>query len=95
MAQIKRKNPIPARYRNQGFTRAGQKKKSTRPGKKWMVLAKKGDRYKVVHGGYVGMKDYTQHRDKKRRERFWQRIGPRPLLAPLLAQKIWHLVVLN
>jgi len=60
-----------------------------------MVLAKKGDRYKVVHGGYVGMKDYTQHRDKKRRERFWQRMGPRPLLAPLLAQKIWHLVVLN
>lgn len=77
MAQIKRRNPIPERYRKQGFTRVGQKKKSTRPGKKWMVLAKKGNRYKVVHGGYVGMQDYTQHRNKSRRERFWQRMGGR------------------
>ena len=77
MAQIKRRNPIPERYKKQGFTRVGQKKKSTRPGKKWMVLAKKGTQYKVVHGGYTGMKDYTQHRDKKRRERFWKRMGGR------------------
>lgn len=68
---------IPERYRNMGFTKVGAKKQSTRPGKKWMVLAKKGDQYKVVHGGYDGMKDYTQHGNEKRRERFWDRMGGR------------------
>lgn len=66
---------IPTRYKNMGFTRVGEKKKSTNPDKKWMVLAKKGDRYKVVHGGAAGMEDFTQHGDLKRRERFWQRMG--------------------
>jgi hypothetical protein len=66
---------IPERYKKQGFSKVGQKKKSSRPGKKWMVLAKKGDAYKVVHGGYVGMKDFTQHRDKRRKRRFWTRMG--------------------
>lgn len=66
---------IPERYKNMGFTRVGQKKKSTRPEKKWMVLAKKGDKYKVVHGGQKGMKDFSQHRDKKRQRRFWERMG--------------------
>ena len=68
---------IPQRYKNQGFTRVGAKRKSTRPGKKWMVLAKKGDKYKVVHGGYKGMSDYTQHRNKNRQKRFWDRMGGR------------------
>ena len=68
---------IPKRYKNQGFTRVGAKRQSTRPGKKWMVLAKKGDKYKVVHGGYKGMSDYTQHRNKNRQKRFWDRMGGR------------------
>jgi hypothetical protein len=68
---------IPQRYKNKGFTKVGAKKKSTRPGKKWMVLAKKGDKYKVVHGGYKGMKDYTQHKNKDRQKRFWDRMGGR------------------
>lgn len=66
---------IPDRYKNMGFNRVGQKKESSREGKKWMVLAKKGDDYKVVHGGYEGMKDFTQHKDEDRRERFWDRMG--------------------
>lgn len=66
---------IPDRYKNMGFNKVGQKKDSTIDGKKWMVLAKKGDDYKVVHGGYEGMKDYTQHKDEDRRERFWDRMG--------------------
>ena len=66
---------IPERYKDMGFTKVGQKKKSTRPGKKWMVLAKKGDEYKVVHGGYEGMQDYSQHHDDVRRKRFWTRMG--------------------
>ena len=64
---------IPDRYKSMGFNRVGQKKKSTRDGKKWMVLAKKGDQYKVVHGGAEGMSDYTKHKDPERRKRFWKR----------------------
>jgi len=66
---------IPDRYKKLGFTKVGVKKKSTRPGKKWMVLAKKGDQFKVVHGGYVGMQDFTQHKNKDRQKRFWDRMG--------------------
>lgn len=66
---------MPDRYKEMGFDRVGQKKESTRDGKKWMVLAKKGDKYKVVHGGADGMQDYSQHGDKDRRDRFWDRMG--------------------
>lgn len=75
--EMKNGGGIPERYKNMGFSRVGQKKESTRPGKKWMVLAKKGDDYKVVHGGYDGMKDFTQHHSEKRRDRFWDRMGGR------------------
>ena len=68
---------IPERYKNMGFNKVGVKKKSTRPGKKWMVLAKKGDKYKVVHGGDSKMKDFTQHGSNKRKDRFWDRMGGR------------------
>ncbi len=68
---------IPERYRNMGFTKVGAKKQSTRPGKKWMVLAKKGDQYKVVHGGYKGMQDFKQHHSEQRKENFWNRMGGR------------------
>lgn len=68
---------IPERYRNMGFTRVGAKRQSTRPGKKWMVLAKKGSDYKIVHGGYDGMKDFSQHGSKDRKKRFWDRMGGR------------------
>lgn len=68
---------IPQRYKNMGFNKVGTKKKSTRPGKKWMVLAKKGDQYKVVHGGDSKMQDFTQHGSEKRKDRFWDRMGGR------------------
>lgn len=68
---------IPQRYKNKGFTKVGAKKKSTRPGKKWMVLAKKGDKYKIVHGGDSNMKDFKQHGSNKRKKRFWDRMGGR------------------
>ena len=66
---------IPDRYKEMGFAKIGQKKNSTRDGKKWMVLAKKGDKYKVVHGGDDNMKDFSQHSDDDRRENFWSRHG--------------------
>jgi len=75
MAQMKNGGGIPQRYKNMGFTKVGVKKNSTRPGKKWMVLAKKGSQYKVVHGGYDGMKDFSQHGSEKRKDKFWSRMG--------------------
>jgi hypothetical protein len=66
---------VPERYQRMGFSKVGQKKRSTRPEKKWMVLARKGDQYKVVHGGQKGMQDFSQHRDKVRQRRFWNRMG--------------------
>jgi hypothetical protein len=66
---------IPERYKNKGFTKVGVKRQSTSPGKKWMVLAKKGDQYKVVHGGYKGMKDFSQHGSEQRKKNFWNRMG--------------------
>jgi len=72
---VEEKSSIPDRYKEMGFTKVGQKKNSTRPGKKWMVLAKKGEDYKVVHGGDSNMEDYSQHHDKERRSNFWDRMG--------------------
>ena len=66
---------IPQRYKSRGFTKVGVKRKSDRAGKKWMVLAKKGDKYKIVHGGYTGMKDFSQHGSEKRKDNFWNRMG--------------------
>jgi len=73
--EMMREGGIPQRYKNMGFNKVGVKKQSNRPGKKWMVLAKKGDQYKVVHGGYKGMQDFTQHRNENRRKNFWNRMG--------------------
>ena len=75
MAEKGKKSGIPERYKKKGFTKVGAKKKSTRPGKKWMVLAKKGDKYKVVHGGDSKMKDFSQHKNKERKKKFWDRMG--------------------
>ncbi len=74
-AEQMKEGGIPQRYRNMGFTKVGQKKKSNRPGKRWMVLAKKGDQYKVVHGGDPKMQDYTQHGSEQRKKNFWSRHG--------------------
>jgi hypothetical protein len=67
---------IPERYKKKGFTKVGVKKQAPEDSsKKWQVLAKKGDKYKIVSGGYRGMEDYTQHKDKDRQKRFWDRMG--------------------
>lgn len=67
---------IPQRYKNMGFTHVGQKKAGDGQ-HKWKVLAKKGDSYKVVQGGYRGMQDFKQHHSQERRDRFWDRMGGR------------------
>lgn len=67
---------IPDRYKKKGFTKVGQEKQAPSGAKhKWEVLAKKGDKYKIVKGGTRGMDDYSQHKDPKRRKEFWDRMG--------------------
>lgn len=76
MMEMKNGGGIPERYKKMGFTHVGQKKEGD--GKhKWKVLAKKGDQYKVVQGGYRGMEDFKQHHSEERRDRFWDRMGGR------------------
>ena len=67
---------IPERYKNMGFTHVGQKKEGDGQ-HKWKVLAKKGNKYKIVQGGYRGMEDFSQHHSKQRQENFWNRMGGR------------------
>ena len=83
---------IPERYRNMGFEKIGEKKQSTAPEKKWMVLAKKGDLYKIVHGGQKGMQDFSQHHNEERRKKFWQRMGGEdsPKAKDPFSPLYWH-----
>ena len=67
---------IPTRYKNMGFTKVGQKKQGDGI-HKWKVLAKKGDKYKVVQGGWRGMEDFKQHGSEQRKKNFWSRMGGR------------------
>jgi hypothetical protein len=71
---------IPERYKKKGFTKVGVKKRAPSGAKhKWEVLARKKvggkTRYKIVKGGFRGMKDFTQHKDRKRQKSFWDRMG--------------------
>lgn len=44
--------------------------KSDNPRKKYMVLAKKGDKMRLIRYGDPNMKDYTQHKNKDRRKSY-------------------------
>ena len=84
---------IPDRYKSKGFTKVGSKK--TAPsGKthKWEVLAKKGDRFKIVKGGSRGMEDFSQHKDPGRKKRFWDRMGGEngPRTKDPFSPLYWH-----
>ena len=71
---IMKEGGIPQRYKTMGFTHVGQKKAGDGQ-HKWKVLAKKGDSYKVVQGGYKGMQDFSQHHSEQRKKNFWSRMG--------------------
>lgn len=67
---------IPDRYKEKGFTKVGVKKRAPEGAKhKWEVLAKKGDKYRIIKGGTRGMDDFSQHKDPERRKAFWDRMG--------------------
>ena len=71
---------IPDRYKKKGYTKVGVKKLNRGSGNnKWSVLARKKvggkTKYRIIKGGYKGMKDYSQHKDAKRKKAFWDRMG--------------------
>jgi hypothetical protein len=47
--------------------------RSTRPGKKLMVKVEDGKRQSIVHFGDTDYQDYTQHKNKTRRENYLKR----------------------
>jgi hypothetical protein len=55
-SEIERLENGKIKYRDQVFDGIGKPKASTRPGKKRMVLVKKGDTIKIVHYGAEGYK---------------------------------------
>jgi hypothetical protein len=88
-----KKGGIPERYKSKGFSKIGVKKRAPEGAKhKWEVLAKKGDKYKIVKGGYRGMSDFTQHKDKDRQKRFWDRMGGKtsPKAKDPFSPLYWH-----
>jgi phage gpG-like protein len=50
-------------------------RKSTRKGKKGMVYVKKDGKKRLIHFGDSSMKDFTQHKDPKRRKSYLARSG--------------------
>jgi len=67
---------LPDRYKKLGFSGVNQVKNAPQgDSHKKMVVAKKGDKYKLVKFGLRGMEDYTQHHDKDRRKNYLSRSG--------------------
>ena len=88
---------IPQRYKSKGFTKVGTKKRAPSGAKhKWEVLARKKvggkTRYKIVKGGFRGMKDFKSHKDPKRKKRFWDRMGGKnsPKARDPFSPLYWH-----
>ena len=67
-------------YRGEKFPGFNKPKKYTGPGKfKKRVLAKEGDKIKVLNYGHSDYKDYTQHKDSERRKNFRSRMNCDPV----------------
>lgn len=78
-------------YRDEEFPGFNEPKKYTGDGKyKFRVLAKDGDKIKVINFGHVDYEDYTQHKDPERRKNFRSRMGYDPVKSlDKLSKKYW------
>jgi len=63
------------KYRGKTFPGYNKPVKSDKPGKKKMVLAKEGDKVRLVHFGDSSMQDFTQHHSKDRKKSYCARSG--------------------
>lgn len=57
-------------YRGIRFDDFNKPKPSNKKDKKFMVLAKNGDKVKLVHFGAKGYSDFTKHKDSDRRDNY-------------------------
>lgn len=60
-------------YRGKTFPGYNKPVPSDKKGKKKMVLAKDGDKVKLLHFGDSTMSDYTKHKNAKRRKNYLTR----------------------
>jgi len=56
-----------------GKLKTGKIYQSTRKNKKLMVRVVEGNKDKIVHFGQKGYKDYTQHKNRQRRQNYLNR----------------------
>ena len=62
-------------YRGKKFPGYNKPIKSDKTGKKKMVLAKQGEKVKLLHFGDNSMSDFTKHKDPQRRANYLARSG--------------------
>jgi hypothetical protein len=82
---------FPERYKKLGFTGYNQPKKSNRPEKKEMVVAKEGDKVKLIHYGDASMgHNYSDEARKNFKARHAKNIAKGKLSAAYWADKrLW------
>jgi hypothetical protein len=82
---------FPERYKKMGFTGYNQPKKSNRPEKKEMVVAKEGDKVKLIHYGDASMgHNYSDEARKNFKARHGKNIAKGKLSAAYWADKrLW------
>lgn len=82
---------FPERYKKLGFTGYNQPKKSNRPGKKEMVVAKEGDKVKLIHYGDASMgHNYSDEARKSFKARHAANIKKGKMSAAYWAdQRLW------
>lgn len=78
-------------YRNEKFPGFNKPKQYRGKGKfKKRVLAKEGDKIKVLNYGHKDYSDYTKHKDKERRKKFRKRHKCDPVKSlSKLTKKYW------
>jgi hypothetical protein len=82
---------FPERYKKMGFTGYNQPRKSNRPEKKEMVVAKEGDKVKLIHYGDASMgHNYSDEARKNFKARHGKNIAKGKLSAAYWADKrLW------
>ena len=88
---INEMSDFPERYKKMGFTGYNQPKKSNRPEKKEMVVAKEGDKVKLIHYGDASMgHNYSDEARKNFKARHGKNIAKGKLSAAYWADKrLW------
>jgi len=84
------KMALPERYKKMGFTGVNKPKRSTKPGKKGMVVVKDGDKYKLIHFGDSSMgHNYSKEARKSFKARHAKNIKKGKTSAAYWANKVY------